>query len=354
MRKLFLLSVVVVVAIVVASGISLTSSAQRRDGFEHRTAAHKKIACSSCHKNPTPNWAGARGYPDVADFPGHASCINCHRRDFFAGNRPAICAGCHVNPGPRGVGRFAFPVRTRSHEFATIFPHNVHQDIIASNTKKSDVAVAHFVNASFQSPLKADDKPEFNNCAICHKTQSAMPKIAARVPLNEKPLADAVSEAFVPQAGFFKDMPTSHATCFACHFQGAKPTGTNCAGCHSLTPAYRESAVLKRYSFKFDHNLKDHAVRDCMTCHVRISQNSDVQKMIDADVPMMACSSTSCHGGSETGLERDNPKYGLNIVADEIAKRNKSIENKQPAFQCTYCHTPAIGRFPIPASHENR
>jgi hypothetical protein len=337
MKRPFIVFGVLIAAIIFAGVFSHVSSAARRDAFEHRTAAHRKINCSSCHKLPTGNWVGARGYPDVADFPGHASCINCHRGDFFSGNRPTICAGCHVNPGPRGVGRFAFPVKSRSHEFATIFPHNVHQDIIASKTQKSDVAVAHFVNASFQSPLRADDKPEFNNCAICHKTRSAMPKIAARTPANEKPLADAVSETFAPTAAFFKDMPTGHATCFACHFQGVKPTGTNCAGCHSLTPAYRESAVLKRYSFKFDHNQKEHAIRDCMTCHVRIAQNASVKTLVDADVPFMAC--VSCH---------------VDKISEESGKRAESIAGKQPAFQCTYCHTPAVGRFPMPASHENR
>ena len=330
---------VVLMAVVLAAFLAVGSVAQKRDAFQHSTIAHKKLDCSSCHKNPTPNWVAARGYPDVADFPGHASCINCHRGDFFAGNRPAICAGCHVSPGPRGVARFAFPVKARQHQFNTIFPHNVHQDIIASNDKpRSEVAVAHFVNVGFRPTGAADDPPpQFNNCAICHKTTAAMPKIAPRTPAGQTALADAVPDGFVPKVQFFKDMPSGHATCFACHYQAVKPTGTNCAGCHSLTKSYTESATLKRYSFKFDHQQKEHSVRDCMTCHVRISQNADVRTMVDADVPFIAC--YACH---------------TDKVDEETRKRTESVANKLPAFQCTYCHTPEIGRFPIPASHTNR
>ena len=333
MKKFLALCMVALFAILLAGELS----AQKRDSFLHSTSAHKKLDCSSCHKNPTPNWVAARGFPDVADFPGHASCINCHRSDFFAGNRPAICAGCHVSPGPRGAARFPFPVKSRSHEFAIVFPHNVHQDIIASNVRRSDVAVAHFVNASFRAQVADDDKPQFNNCAICHQTTAALPKLKARTPETIKPLADAASDSFIPKAGYFKDMPSGHATCFACHYQGVKPAGTNCAGCHSLTTPYSESAVVERYSFKFDHQQKEHSVRDCMTCHVRISQNADVKTMKDADVPFMAC--ISCHSDK---------------ITEETAKRASSIADKQPAFQCSYCHTPAIGRFPVPASHENR
>lgn len=337
MRKVALVLFLASAATLFAADLLFTAEAQKRDSFQHRTIAHKKLDCSSCHKNPTANWASTRGYPDVADFPGHASCINCHRADFFAGNRPAICAGCHVNPGPRGAARFSFPVKSRSQQFTTIFPHNVHQDIIATTIKKSDVAVAHFVNASYRSPGFVDDKPQFNNCAICHQTSSKLPKRIARTPSTIQPLGNAVTDGFIPKPAFFKDMPSGHATCFTCHFQNVQPIGTNCAGCHSLTKPYSRSDNVKRYSFKFDHQQKEHSVRDCMTCHVRISQNADVRMLKDADVPFMTC--VSCHSDK---------------ITEEITKRAESVKDQKPAFQCIYCHTPDIGRFPIPASHENK
>jgi hypothetical protein len=39
----------------------------------------------------------------------------------------------------------------------------------------------------------------------------------------------------------------------------------------------------------------------------------------------------------------------LNI---ELGKRDASIAAKQPAFQCTFCHSREIGRFDVPESHK--
>lgn len=319
------------------AALMMPSSAQRRkDDFSHNTPKHKQTACSSCHKIPTANWPTARKFPDVADFPGHAACFNCHSlRSVLVGNRPAFCAGCHVTPGPRGVARFPFPVRSRSEEFKTIFPHDVHQNLIARLRRDTPYAAGHFVLASFS----ADDQPEFNNCAICHKTPDAMPKTAPRVPAEMQPLADAEADSFKPRAEFFKNHPESHAACFSCHYQGVKPTKTDCAGCHSLTTAYFDSPLTTRYSLKFNHADKNHANKDCTVCHVRITQNSDVSKMKDADVPFQTCSTSSCHGKD---------------IADEVGKRDASLAAKQAVFQCVYCHAPAIGRYPIPESHKAR
>src|SRR6187399_3136102 len=119
MKNHYRIAFVVAVAALIAGSLLMTTTSAQKKGFSHATAAHKKLDCGSCHKNPTANWVTARGYPDVADFPGHVACFTCHKV-----NNPTICASCHVNPGPRGVARFPFPVRSRSHEFSTIFPHN--------------------------------------------------------------------------------------------------------------------------------------------------------------------------------------------------------------------------------------
>lgn len=334
MKKAALFVAIIFAAFATAERMGMLSSAQNRDSFRHSTASHKRLDCSSCHKVPTGNWVAARGFPDVSDFPGHASCFGCHRKDIFTGNKPAFCAGCHVNPGPRGAARFPFPVKSRSHEFQTIFPHNVHQDIIAGVPNlRDEVAVAHFVNASFS--VRVDDKPKFNNCAICHETSDTVGRMLARTPAKQQPLVPAAPDAFVAKAGYFKDMPEGHASCFACHYQGAKPVAANCAGCHSLTTPYAASLTVRRYSFKFDHQQKDHANADCMTCHVRISQNADVRKLTDADVPFISC--YSCH---------------TDKISEELAKRADSVKNNAAASQCSYCHTSEVGRFPVPPSHE--
>ncbi len=335
--RLRIILVLLLTGFVGATFLNVSTAQQRKESFSHASAAHVKINCASCHKNPTANWVTARGYPDVADYPGHASCIGCHRADFFRGNRPAICAGCHVNPGPRGAARFPFPVGTRSQEFATIFPHDVHQNLIASNRPNRDVAVAHFVNASFSQT--DDPKPTvFNNCAVCHQTTPILPKFGPRgLPLLQ-PLADAGSDSFSPTAEFFKNSPNSHASCFTCHYQNQKPDRTNCAGCHTLTAPHFESTEIARYSLKFNHLSTNHVNKDCVSCHVRITQNTDLKTMTNADVPIQTCSTSSCHGPE---------------IRAEIGKREAALAAKQPVFQCNYCHMPEIGRFPVPSSHQN-
>lgn len=342
-KNIFRMLFVVLIGVTFAVIFLPRSAAQSRDRFSHATAAHKKKDCASCHNMPTANWVAARGFPDVADFPGHAACASCHMRDFFrGGNKPAFCLGCHTDVGPGRGPRFAFPVQTRSHEFLTKFPHNVHQDIIAANQKRDNIAVAHFVNASFTI---ADDKPsQFNNCAICHETRLQLPKFETLPPKDKSlsSLGAALTESFTPVAAFFKDMPSGHATCFACHFTGVKPTANNCAGCHTLTKSYSDTNILGRYSLKFDHLDKNERgdlvhTRDCMTCHVRISQNDDVAKLKDPDVPVLAC--IACHGDKLT---------------EEIGKRESSLASGQAAFQCNYCHTTAIGRYTVPPSHLQR
>src|SRR3982074_327585 len=52
--------------------------------FSHSThVVNQKLACDSCHKFPTKNWKDVRkgdaAFPDIAEFPEHSSCLNCHR-----------------------------------------------------------------------------------------------------------------------------------------------------------------------------------------------------------------------------------------------------------------------------------
>ena len=339
MTRRLVIVITILLAGVPAAYFLPRSAAQQRDRFSHATAAHKRLDCSSCHKVPTSNWVAARGYPDVAQFPGHAACASCHRRDFFIGNRPTFCAGCHTSAGPRSAPLFPFPVRTRSHEFATVFPHNVHQDVIAGVPRdEGPLAVAHFVRASY----RRDDPPKFNNCAICHETATALPKYAPRLSAGERPLVEPAADNFTPAAKFFKTMPAGHASCFECHYQGVKPAATNCSGCHRLTTPYALSLTVKRYSLKFDHgdvNEKGDLVhaRDCMTCHVRISGNADLRTLKDADVPILACN--ACHAAD---------------LKKELDARADTVEKKLPAFQCSYCHTTAVGAFAAPPSHEKQ
>lgn len=330
------------------------SSAQGRI-FSHNTPAHKQgkySNCSACHTLPTKNWMSPRRdkqppFPDVATFPSHTSCFGCHTKDIYS-NGGAFCGTCHTVPTMRARAVKAFPIASHPSQFTTLFPHNIHQDLIAEKNLEKNVAVAHFVNASFNS---IDEKkvPTFYNCALCHTSAAEAPKYQARKLPSLKPLADSIVDTFAKpvSAEFFKDSPDGHASCFSCHYQfNNLPVGKqSCVACHELSPPYFEKKTVQRYSLKFDHDSPGHVKKDCTSCHLRITQNSDVRTMKDADVPILSCK--ECHAKQE-----DDPDK--KALIDEIDKREASIAEKKPVFQCTYCHTSAIGRYEIPASHRNQ
>ncbi len=347
MKTLLFISIACAAAAIWSVTQTEIAVAQRKGAFDHNIAKHQpkvvghpdQVDCASCHKLPTSNWLTARKFPDVADFPVHQACFNCHSP--FKSNIQTFCGVCHTNPGPRGVARFAFPVKSRQTQFTTIFPHDKHQDLIAMQPKGDGVAVAHFVTASYSPDEK---KPTVNSCSVCHTSFDAKDKVAfaARAPHaglkatgNAEPDTyskdDKGVEITRPNSTFFKDSPDSHASCFTCHYQNVYPTRTDCAGCHAMTQSYARTDEIRRYSLKFDHQQPEaHSTGDCNNCHIRITRTSDLKKMNGADVPLMGC--VRCHATQ---------------IKDELDKRAA-----QPTFQCSYCHTTAIGRFDVPASHK--
>lgn len=334
--------VIIAVAAAFAAVYLPTSTAQVRGRFSHTEPKHKAKSCDSCHLMPTANWVQARGFPDVAQFPGHASCFTCHKSNVLVGNKPTFCLACHSNVAPGRAPFLAFPVASRPREFTIKFPHNVHQDILARVEKPEGIAVAHFVNASFTLD---DKKAVFNSCAVCHAGSDKLPKVDLP-PIKDELKADTAptAEKIDVKATFFKTMPAGHQTCFTCHFSGIKPASSDCAGCHTLTKPYQNTDTLHRYSIKFDHTQKDHAGKDCMACHVRIAQNADAAAMKDPDVPILACA--SCHGNPFNGAKKAANNYFESAIANEMTERQKD-----KSMQCTYCHSTAVGRYPVPASH---
>ncbi len=345
-------------AVIFAGGFITESTAQRRT-FSHNTRAHKEGKykdCSSCHSLPTKNWTSPRRdkqspFPDVATFPSHTSCFSCHVKDIYS-RGGVFCGTCHTVASMRARAVSAFPVRSHPSQFTTLFPHNVHQDIIASTRPEPDFAVAHFIPVAF-SPNNDDDdeKPTFYNCAICHESASKLPKYAPRKLLSKpeilKPLAEIVPDTFAKPvtAEYFKTSPEGHSSCFACHYQykNLPDKKSDCSACHELTPPYYEKDVTSRYSLKFNHQRVGHVEKDCTSCHLRITQNGDARTMKDADVPIFSC--MQCHATQE-----DDPPW-KKILTTEVEKRDAAIANKQPVFQCTYCHISAIGRYETPESH---
>jgi c(7)-type cytochrome triheme protein len=285
--------------------------------FSHATHVTKeKLACASCHKFPTSNWKDVRkgdgAFPDVAEFPEHASCLNCHRQQFFARERPAprICSNCHVKATPIDTVRYPFPSLGEpffttakaagfASEFRVFFPHDKHEDAGA--------------------------------CDDCHKTHH----------------------------GAFKTRPFTHATCFTCHNQESElaPLPANCDSCHkegstqklvadfdekaastmeakdwwSLTAARnRVSAGAFKHEVHADLELK------CTQCHQMASLNTTIDET--QKVPVKSC------GGAE----------GCHVTAtlDDGGALNYEIDErkKSASFVCTKCHV-AFGNKAAPASH---
>ncbi|MBA2527970.1 MAG: cytochrome c3 family protein [Pyrinomonadaceae bacterium] len=318
--------------------------------FSHATKKHTQ-ACNTCHKVPTRNWQKAGDFPDVADYPDHDACIACHRRQFFRGARPPICTVCHSRVSPRDDARFTFRDPAGMRQFSIEFPHDKHQDVIARVRPAAEFGGrVDFRAASFKFsagvpsgsergprpsialgvpyPLAwkthaQDDKAKiYNNCVICHAS-------GPRYPLAP---AGGWIDSFAPDAVTFKAVPTSHASCFNCHWKSQPPVNNDCGGCHKPATPYRAIASPTRISMKFRHGREQH-VRECTACHINITKASTLRGL-EPDVPITSC--TECH--NKDGLRLD--------VATELQAVDKNRE-----FACIYCHTSDVGRRDPPASH---
>jgi hypothetical protein len=294
--------------------------------FSHATKKHQQ-ACNTCHKIPTKNWEKVRAFPDVADYPGHEACVSCHRQQFFKGASPPICTVCHTKISPRYDERLSFPDAKVLRQFTIEFPHDKHQDVIASlrSSFEPEKRVG-FVRAFFASQ-SADDKPRtYNNCTICHAGRA---KAALAPPTGW-------IDGYVPDALTFKSVPASHASCFNCHWKSQQPVNDNCAGCHKLVAGYASDNWPKRISTKFKHEgggeHKNH-VAECTTCHINITKSASLRGL-KPDVAINACS--ECHNKPPTHVE----------IGNELEQLDKNRE-----FVCSYCHTSDVGKLEPPGSH---
>jgi c(7)-type cytochrome triheme protein len=232
--------------------------------FSHTTHVTKeKLACNSCHKFPTKNWKEVRkgdaAFPDVTEFPEHSSCLNCHRQQFFARERPAptICSNCHVKAAPNDPSRYPFPSLGEAFlstakgkdfvpEFRVLFPHDKHSD---------------------------------QACADCH--EAPQPK--------ENP----------------KTRPLNHAMCFTCHNQESElaPLPQSCDTCHKNAVPKTAVAASLRLVFahavpqsatdysQFKHDDRNHARLPCLLCHRR--ENNSPQPTLPGKAAHTPC--TGCH-----------------------------------------------------------
>lgn len=337
--------------------------------FSHVThVTNQKLACDSCHKFPTANWKEVRkgdaAFPDVAEFPQHASCINCHRQQFFARERPAprICSSCHVAVTPRDTARFLFPSlgdvadaskprRDFVSEFNVNFPHETHLEVVSRNTP--------FVGPDFVtvSSNRQQQKQPPANCGVCHQTYQPQGKSSEEY--VTKPPKD-LGDQFWLKKGTFKTIPNSHAGCFTCHNaeSGIAPVSSDCHVCHKLanstvkinsdfdagmaaTMGANDRIVLgawqKRISAgAFRHEGGAHPDLACADCHQPAHMNTTDPQTLK--VPVRSC------GGAE----------GCHVTAtlDDGGILNYEIDQKKKdsKFVCTKCHV-TFGKQSVPASH---
>jgi len=336
--------------------------------FSHTTHVTKeKLACDSCHKFPTDNWKEVRkgddAFPDVAEFPTHASCLNCHRQQFFARERPApaICSNCHVAVTPRNTVRFLFPslgdvtdtpLRRRDSvsEFAVHFPHETHLDVVGWNRPFVE---PRFVTVSWPS----QQQQPAANCGVCHQTYQ--PQGNASEEYVTKPPKD-LGDAFWLKKGTFKTIQNSHTVCFTCHNaeSGISPVSSDCQACHKLPdstvqintdfdprmPAMmgiKDRTILNAWRERisagaFRHEGGSHPDVACADCHPPARLNTvDVQTL---KVAVSSCGSTEgCHATA---------------TLDEGGSLNYEIDEKRknPNFVCSKCHI-TFGKQGVPASH---
>src|SRR4051794_40761983 len=331
---------------IIALGLALmpaTSSAQKRPSgayskFSHTThVSREKLECVSCHKFPTGNWKEVRksdaAFPDVTEYPEHKACLNCHRQQFFARERPVpqICSNCHVKATPIETSRHPFPslgevflATPRAvnfvSDFRVAFPHGKHED---------------------------------TDCADCHQTYRPQDKsddeFVTKPPKN-------IGDSFWLKKGTFKTRPLTHANCFTCHNQESElaPLPQNCDACH-------KPSVSEKRTVDFDEKLatamgaadwvtltawrnrasagafrhEAHPDLKCTQCHQPAAIDTVAAK---ANVSVKSCGSAEgCH---------------VTATADEGGILNYEIDqrNKSAKFVCTKCHI-AFGDRPVPASH---
>jgi hypothetical protein len=344
--------------------------------FDHATAQHR-MACDSCHKFPSANWKEARraeAFPDVTEYPEHSSCLECHRQQFFARERPQpkICAVCHTGATPRNTARWPFPTladaydssakgRAASSDFGVSFPHDKHEGLFGELERQG--GDARYVKTSFAGAAGArqDDPAKLNAaCATCHQT--FLPQGDSDDEFVTKPPKGLAEEAFWLKKGTFKTAPRDHASCFTCHSTdaGLAPAPNDCAACHKLLPPAErlsltsahddfdpklaaamnvaDRATLRRWAgreaARFRHEWPPHDLA-CTACHKTAQMNAATPE--GRRVSVLSC------GGEGTGCHIEPTPDGLlnTAVARKLA---------DPGFVCTKCHV-TNGRLPTPASH---
>jgi hypothetical protein len=338
--------------------------------FSHKThVTDQKLGCDSCHKFPSKNWKEVRkadAFPDVTEYPEHASCVSCHRQQFFARERPVprICYNCHLNATPIETSRYPFPSLGEKFlssakamdfvsDFRVFFPHDKHVDVISKNFRRRPDESGLLVRASLpRRSLWAEDSDP-KSCAVCHQTYQ--PQGKSEDEFISKPPKD-LGDSFWLKKGTFKTKPITHEACFTCHNQESEiaPLPQNCDACHKLSAVepiadfdpqlakkigVDEWRTLRTWRSRFSAGAFRHEVHNevsCTMCH-------NVTVMNTVDFKTLKTPVKSCGGGEGCHIT---------ATADEGGILNYEIDQRKTneKFVCVKCHI-TFGARPVPASH---
>ena len=338
--------------------------------FSHTTAKHR-LACNSCHLFPSKNWKEVRksneAFPDVTEYPEHQACLDCHRPQFFARERPVpkICYNCHFNATPVETSRYPFPSLGQKFlssakaadfvsDFQVYFPHDKHLDVISKNLNPRTDRAGVFVRVSFDHRFSPSQDSEPKSCSVCHKTYQ--PQEKSDDEFVSKPPKD-LGDSFWLKKGTFKSRPLTHADCFSCHNQESElaPLPQNCDACHRLPEKEQATADFdsqlaskmgtddwwirtawsnRLASGTFRHEV--HSEQACTKCHNVTGMNT-----LDGGTPKVGI--TSCGGGDGCHVAATADDGGiLNYEVDQRKSNNQ--------FNCVKCHL-VFGTRPVPKSH---
>ena len=311
--------------------------------------------------------AGDDAFPDVTEYPDHQSCLNCHRQQFFARERPVpkICSNCHLNATPVETSRYPFPSLGQKFlasakatnfvsDFQVYFPHDKHLDVISKKFNRESDDSEVFVRASFgrRFPRAEDSDPK--SCAVCHQTYQ--PQGKSDDEFATKPPKE-IGDSFWLKKGTFKSRPLTHADCFTCHNQESElaPLPPACDACHKLPDKTKPTAdfdpqlaikigiddwwIRTAWRDRFSSGTFRHEVHSeqaCTQCH-------NVKGMNTLDPVTLKVGVTSCAGAEGCHVTATADDGGiLNYEMDQRKSNNQ--------FNCVKCHV-VFGTRPVPASH---
>lgn len=353
-------------------------------GKNARDARTRNLKCSDCHTIPSaaePDKIAAASKSNAAlSYPYHDSCLRCHDKEFYRGDRPPICSVCHSRVAVRLTSRDVyaqFPSPKRgdilTREFPGYYPHGLHQSLMALDRQPERDATAGriFRRVSFTSTVP-DKTPPIDICERCHFADER-----GSMPLPWKGIQSEETFKRI-EADTFKTIPgfreaNAHASCFNCHWEAQKPTKDDCNGCHLAPSDYKSkkleitepsdlssnamkwfadwpSGLPKRFSLKFRHDThtpstdgksesNNHDV-GCTTCHINIAQMTTLN-IPKADVQIISCA--PCHATTAaipTGRTRVT-------IFDEMQLKGDASKN----YACVACHTSVVGGEQPPCTH---